>query len=617
MSKISKLEASIKEAQIAYYNGSEIISDDEYDALIYELIQLNPNHPLIIQIGAQIINEWKKEKHLYPLGSLNKVNSPEDMEEWIVSVAKNEEVFVTEKLDGLSIGCQYEDGGLIHAILRGAGGLEGEDILTNVLKMHGCVKNIPNFTGVLRGEIILTKSNHQAHFATYANPRNAASGLCRRFDGEGSQHLTVLFYQVLGQDFLSEQEQFDFLQKAKAITPNYKLCKSAKEVSQMWQEYQDKTRASLDYEIDGLVAAVNDVRVQEALGETNMRPKGKIAFKFANQFVKTTVKEIDFQVGNTGRITPVCWFEPVDILGSKVKKASVYNIAYITKLGLDVGAEILITKAGEIIPRVEKVVKSTGTIVAIPITCPTCDTNLLIEGEYLNCPNTEGCISQIEGRIKNWIKELNILELGDTLIEKLVKAELVKTPADLYTLTVQDLSELDRMGEKSAKNVYNSIWGRNPVPLDVFLGALSIPLIGSSSIRLLMEDGYDTLDAVRALTQEETEAIKGMGPARAASLVQGLIDNDDIINQLLDNGVEIKAIIVGKLTNKSFCFTGTMVNKRAELEQMVKEAGGTIKNVGKGLDYLVLSDETTTKAIKAKALGTKLLSEEDFLEMLE
>lgn len=247
---IANLELTIKDAQEAYYNGSEIISDDEYDALVYQLGCLDPKNAVLIQIGAVPTSEWKKHKHLFPLGSLNKVNVPKDMEQWITSTAKNKEIFITEKLDGLSIGCQYEDGELIHAPLRG-GGIEGEDILANVLRMHGCVKTIPGFTGVLRGEIVLTKSNHQAHFPTYANPRNAASGLCRRFDGEGSEHLTLMFYQVLGQKFLSEQAQFDFMKTVGLLIPNYKVCKSVKEVNQMWQEYQDGVRDSLDYEIDG------------------------------------------------------------------------------------------------------------------------------------------------------------------------------------------------------------------------------------------------------------------------------------------------------------------------------------------------------------------------------
>lgn len=618
MNKIKELELKITEAQTAYYNGEAIIDDDQYDALLYELSCLDPNNKVLIKIGAEPTNEWKKEKHLFPLGSLSKVNTPSEMAKWMSDSIPNQEVLVMDKLDGLSIGCQYEDGKLTKAILRG-GGEEGEDILTNVLKMNGIVKYIPNFTGVLRGEIILTKTNHLKYFADKSNPRNAASGICRRLDGEGCEHLTVMFYQVLGKDFSTEKDQFKFLEDNNCLIPKYKFCKTPTEVNDLWEEYQDTTRDSLDYEIDGLVVACSDIGVQESLGSVNLKPKGKMAFKFANQFIKTTVKEIRWVVGNSGRITPVCWVEPVNLLGSRVEKASVYNIAYINKLGLGVGADVLICKANEIIPRIEKVVKS-GTSEQLPTKCPVCNSEAEMVGENLVCTNVSTCTAQVEGRIKNWIKELNILEWGTSLLDKLVESGKVTTVADLYKLTIDDLASIDRMGKKSAKKCYDTLWASKEIPLDLFLGSLSIPMIGVSTIKQIIGSGCDCIDKFMQSNADYFETVPGVGPNKAQSLANGLKQNEQLITQILSNGVKIKENVVGKLTGYSICFTGTMTNKRAILEKMVVDAGGKVKSsVCKGLTYLVINDlnSTTSKTTAAKKLGTKLINEQQFLELVK
>jgi len=619
-SKIYKLSEQIKEAQNAYYNGSEIISDDEYDALIYELTCFDPSNQLLSKVGSDPSEQWVKEKHLHSLGSLNKVNFPNEMTKWIEETLCGKDVIVLDKLDGLSIGCQYTDGKLTKAVLRG-NGLEGENILRNVVKMKGVIKKLTSdFSGTIRGEIILTKTDHQAHFPTYSNPRNAASGLCRRLDGEGSEYLTLIVYDVIGNDLLQlETDKIKFLQQNRFILPNYKVCKKASDVNDLWQQYQNTIRDSLDYEIDGLVVSCNDIFFQQFLGETNMRPKGKIAFKFANQFIKTTVTKIEYQVGNSGRITPVCWFEQVLLLGSKIEKASVYNMSYINEHKLDVGADVLVCKANEVIPRIEKVIKQTGTVAKQPYFCPVCNSVLKMNGENLQCVNVDRCSAQIKGRIKNWVSELNILELGDTLMEKLVDSGFVKDVSDLYKLSVDDLCKIERMAEKSAENVYNSIWKNTELPLDQLIGSLSIPMVATSTAKLVVDAGYDNFDKIYSLSHNDLENIKGMGEIKAKSFVDGIKKNKDLINKLLLNGIKIKEKIVGKLTGISVCFTGSMVNKRPILEQMVIDAGGTVKgSVGKGLNILVIADvnSASSKAVSARRLGTKLISENEFIEIL-
>jgi DNA ligase (NAD+) len=630
--RIQELENKIFKARTDYYNHQPTVSDKVYDAWVDELRLLDPSNKAVTAIGAPVVpSEWKKAKHQIPMGSLDKVNTPAELLKWANDMAPGDKLFVTEKLDGLSIEVVYENGSLRQAITRGDGET-GEDVTVNVVKMGGIHSHLRSvtgkgtyhnstFTGSLRGEIIMCKSNHKLHFSDKANPRNAASGTCKRLDGVGVEYLDVLFYQVLGDvDFKFETDQFDWLEKYGCQTPNRWTFNNAEEVNKHWRQYQDTTRDKLDYDIDGLVVRVNDMEKQMVLGDKDMRPKGAIAFKFDNEYRESVIRDITWQVGNSGRLTPVATVDPVLLVGAMVSRASIYNMAYIEELGLDVGATVLVSRANDVIPRIEELVKSTGSIAKAPDKCPCCGTDTLMVGENLTCTNSSGCLPQIMGRIKNWIKELNLLEWGDTLIEKLVTTETVTNVADLYLLSVDDLADLDRMGQKSAQKCYDILWAHTEVPLEVFLGALSIPSIGQSTIKLIMKAGCDTLEKFGQLSAAEFEQVPGVGPVKAKLLADGLKHNQQLILDILDNGVSIKTRATGTLTNKSVCFTGSMKMKRPLLEKMAADAGADVKSsVGKGLTYLVIADtnSTSSKAVTARKLGTTLVSEEEFLELVK
>lgn len=629
--KIKELEKRILDARDAYYNSDNpILSDKAFDSLVDELKSINPNSKAITMIGApsHTTTEWKKAKHQITMGSLDKVNTPEDLIKWANDVAPNEELWVVEKLDGLSIELIYEYGFLIQAITRGDGFI-GEDITTNVINMGGVFKelydfnsNLPDtFTGSLRGEIIMTKSNHRSYFVDKANPRNAASGVSKRLDGIGSEHLDILFYQVLGDvDFSYEQEQYYWLVCHKLKTPNAWLFNNSKYLCDFWRKYQDSERNKLDYDIDGLVVRVNNLAIQTFLGDKDLRPKGAIAFKFDNETRESIIRAIVWQVGNSGRLTPVATIDPVTLVGATVTRASLYNLAYVEELKLDVGATVLISRANDVIPRVEELVIGTGTIMQPPAQCPECNGVVGLVGENLHCTNSILCPAQIIGRIKNWISELNLLEWGEALLEKLVISGKILNVADLYKLTVDDLASIDRMGKKSAQKCYDILWQASEIPLETFLGGLSISMIGSTTIKLIINSGIDSLDKFLVSNATEFEKVAGVGPIKAKSLEDGLYANRDLIRSLLNNGVKIKPRITGKLANKSICFTGSMVNKRPILEKMAMDAGADIKNtVGKGLNYLVIADinSTSSKAITARRVGTCLLSEEQFLELIK
>ncbi|MCZ2222493.1 MAG: NAD-dependent DNA ligase LigA [Chitinophagales bacterium] len=616
--KVKELETKIAEAQENYYNKQPMVSDEVYDSWIDELKDLDPENKLLSIVGFEPTSEWKKAKHKIPMGSLDKVNSKDEFIKWVTEISDKHNLLVTEKLDGISIEVIYEDGKFFQAITRGSG-VEGEDITVNVKKMKGIKSKLKEpYSGSLRGEIILKKSDWKNHFPEYSNPRNAASGIAKRLDGVGCEHLTVFFYQEVSDNTLQTEEQvFSFLNNVELNVPNYKIC-SIDEVGTIWDEYQEFKREQLDYDIDGLVVKFNNIDFQLSLGEKNLRPKGAIAFKFASKMKETLIKDIKWQVGNSGRVTPVAVIEPV-IIDAKIENASIYNIAYINKLGIDIGAKVLVSRRNDVIPRIEQVIESTGSIAKAPENCPSCNSKLFLDGENLHCINYD-CQAQIIGRIKNWISGLNILEWGDTLVEKLVLSNKVKDISDLYKLSIGDLSSIDRMAEKSATKCFNIIWNNSIIDLEIFLGSLSFPLIGRSTIKMITSSGLDTLEKILNCNLEDLEKINGVGPIKARSLFDSLKVNKVLIDKIINNGVKIKEKTIGKFTGKRFVFTGKMENKRQDLEQIVIDNGGEVKSsISKDVNYLVIADPNSgsSKAIAARKNGTLCISEKEFLEMVK
>lgn len=624
MNKIKDLEDKIIKARAAYYNtGAPVVSDKVFDAWVDELAELDPKNSAIINIGSEPVSNWEKYNHIVPLGSLNKVQTHEEYLKWHNKyIAQDDKVFLTLKLDGLSVSLIYENGLLVKAATRGSGSC-GELITYNVAKMIGIpLKLNKKINATIRGEILLSKNNHNIYFKEYSNPRNAASGISRRYDGTGSDKLTVFAYQILTDDLNidTQFDQFKVLEQLNFSVPTHYILNSVQEVCDLKEKYQASERENYEFELDGLVAHNNDLHKQAAFGFNNNRPYASIAIKFDSVAKEGFISDIKIQVGNSGRLTPVAVFSPkIQLMGAEVERASLHNFSNIADLGIDIGATVLVCRSNEVIPFIEEVIQSTGTIFKTPSNCPECGSPIIEKGEYVQCPNVESCPAQQAGRIKNWIKELNILEWGDSLIERLVESKKVNNIADLYKLTTDDLAGLERMGQKSAQKCHALLWTSKEIPLEIFLGALSIPLIGQSTIKLIMESGSDTLDKILQLDVVDFEKVPGVGPVKAKSLADGLKSNKQLISNLLSNGIKIREKINGKFSSKSFVFTGTMVNKRNVLEDMVKNNGGIVKSsVSKGVDYLVIADpnSTSSKAVSARKFGIKLISEEEFLGMV-
>jgi DNA ligase (NAD+) len=619
--RIEELEANVTSASLAYYNDVPTVTDAVYDAWRDELSLLKPDSYVLKLVGAPAVGEWLKVRHLFTMGSLDKVQSPDELVLWAKKVQRTpgDQLLVTEKLDGISISLRFEDGLLVQALTRGDGTV-GEDITPNVRRMKGVPKSV-GVSGqlVVRGEILLLKEDHKNHFSDKANPRNAASGISKRLNGKGSEHLSVVTYQIVdGIELSTEGAQFQELYRLGFKIPSWSIVDGAEQVGVIWERYQEELRDQLPFEIDGLVIRLNDLTYQMSLGDTHGRPNGAVAFKFSPPARETTARDLIWQVGGTGRITPVAVFDAVNLLGAEVTRASLYNQAYIDQIGFDIGAKILVARANDVIPRVSEVLASTGTVAKAPSRCPVCSSETARDGEYVVCQNVAECPAQVTGRLKQWIAEQGVLEWGEALLQKLVDQGLVRGVADLYKVSQADIAGLDRMAQKSAENAYKALWASSPMTLENLLGGLSIPLCATSTITLITSAGYDSLDKIGAATVEQLQAIPGVGPKRAQALSHWFRQHGASAYAVLAAGVLLKSRSAGPLSGKSVCFTGKSERKRAELEKLASDAGALVKSsVGKGLTYLVLADpdSTSSKAVAARENGTTCISEASFVAM--
>jgi DNA ligase (NAD+) len=441
-----------------------------------------------------------------------------------------------------------------------------------------------------------------------------ASGTAKRFDGNGCEHLTVLFYDLEGEETDDEIQKFERLEQLGFETPN-RYPSNLDGVVALYQEYSNSKRAAVDYEIDGLVIRCNQVRTQALLGELGGRPRAAVALKFASQTRVTKLNRIVWDTGDSGRVTPIAEFDRVWIGGAHLERATLHNIANVKALGISEGDEILVSRRNDVIPQVEEVVVKHGPPIIIPTTCAVCDSKLVATGEFISCRNDE-CRAVVEGRIKNWVEAQDVHDFGEHIIGELVRAKLVSHPSDLYTLEVADVAKLDRMGTISAKKILANLRAKLPLALPLFLASLGIEHFALVTAKLIVRHGFDTLEKVRAVTVDELTKIPGLGPSKAKVVVEGLLARSDEIDRLLAVGVVPTAPKEGgPLAGLSFCFTGALSKPRKEYEGIVEQHGGTLSSgVTKDLNYLIMADPNSgsSKAEKARKYGTKCIDEAEF-----
>ena len=644
--EIKDLVEQLQQARDAYYNDDPVMSDAEYDALEDELRELDSKNLFFKQVGskAEKSTKWKRVQHSAPMGSLMKVQTQEEFDKWAADIeAKlskaeqagdidkvSRDVVFSDKLDGISLSLHYENGKFKQGLTRGDG-IIGEDISRNVRLMKGFVEEVRDLTGHIRAEIVLKKSDHKKHVPEYKNPRNAASGIAKReSDPKPCQYLTIICYQMLSDqhDIKTKSVEFKLLKALGFITPRWKKVKPS-DVAAIYTDYVDKTRDELDYEIDGGVIEHDDLRAMEHLGDHDGRPKGARAFKFPHAQQPTRLREIVWQVGNSGRVTPVAYFDTVELAGASVSQASLHNLGNIGRLAdacpqklLGMSDMILVSRRNDVIPYVEKVLKpSKNSRFGAPKKCPSCDTPLKMKGEYLMCDNGVRCGAQQSGSIKRWVQKLDIKDWGETLIETLCENGMVTTIADLYGLDENALAAVTmsgkKVGQSTAKRVLKNLHAKKELRIADFVGSLGIELWGRSMVKMIVDAGIDTLEKMEDAAVRDIGRVPKVGETKAVAFVDGFGRRKKIIDDLLAAGVKVRAPIVGgKLSGVSFCFTGI---RDPSFSAQIEDAGGAIKgSVGKGLTYLVAKDPKSTsgKAKKARAQGTKVIGLEEAKALL-
>ena len=634
MTRVEELEQLITKYQKSYYDGEGEISDAEFDKLWDELKALDPNNAILHRVGADSGN-FAKIQHIMPMGSQEKAANPEQFLAW-AEKHQYDEYLVEYKLDGASLELQYEKGYLVRAVTRGDGTI-GDDITANARKMGGVNAAIFKdgvlvpFTGGVRGEVIMTHQVHKDYFSDKANCRNAANGLMKRKDGQGSEYLKLITYDALSTDgqtwFSNEEEKIKWLMDCGFNVVKLVICKSADRVIAYRAKVMEE-RKSIEYDIDGLVIKERKINLEDA---RRARPDHQIAFKFSLEEAVSTLRQVEWSI-NGGTYTPVAIFDEVELNGTKVQRASLANPDKMRQLGVRIGSHVVVVKRGEIIPKIESVVEEKNietSEVPFPCTCEVCGTKLVDEGSRLFCPNKE-CSKRVLHQLLKYQSVVDIRDLGVTLITSLFNDQRLKSISDIYTLTVEDLvpyflnEESMEADKKSlgAQKVYNSIQSHRKMKLSTFVGAFDIEGVAETSAEKLVAAGFNTLEKLLAAHEDHIASVPGFAEIMAHTIVEGLAENADEMRQLVAAGtISLETEGEGKLSGKSFCFTGELnTMKRADAEALVKKNGGSIKSsVTKDLSYLVTNDTTSgsSKNVKAAKFGIPIIDEKAFLELVK
>jgi DNA ligase (NAD+) len=646
--RINELRDRIRTANDQYYQSDNPdLTDAEYDSFMNELRTLEAKHPNLItpdsptqRVGARAVtSSFAPVKHPNAMTSLDNAFSLEDLrsfEEKINNVMGVKEVaraYVCElKIDGLSINILYKKGKLEWAATRGDGET-GEDVTANILTIPSIPTQLPEpFDLEVRGEVYLSREEFAAinarleeeGEATFKNPRNAAAGTLRQKDANktASRNLKAYFYglgNVRGLPISSQVELLEFLARMGfPISRDYALVEGPDGI-EAYHQKQIANRANLEFDADGSVAKVNDLRLQEDIGFTSRAPRWAIAYKFPVEEVATNLNAITVQVGRTGKITPVAELEPRLLEGSTVARATLHNQDFIQGLDLRIGDKVVIRKAGGVIPEVVKVLlehrRADSQAWAFPSECPECGTPLIREGAHHFCSNPS-CKAQAFGRLEYFVSRdaMDIAGFGGERLAQAIQAGLLRDPADLYKLTLEQLAALDRMGEKSAKKLIDQIRDSKTQDLSRVIAALGIPMIGEK-VSVTLEKNFPDMDAIIAASEDQFAAISGFGPTIAASLARAFKDPRilDLIKRLQAAGVNMDSNVqaVGtQLAGLTFVITGTLSRPRDEISKQLEGMGARVTgSVTKKTSYLIAGAEAGSKLEKAQELKVPVLDE--------
>ncbi len=659
--RVKKLKKLIDYHRYMYHvHDKEEISSDALDSLKKELFDLEERFPHLItpdsptqRVEGKPLKEFKKVAHYRPMLSFQDAFSESDMEDFekrIKRITDREiDYFCELKIDGLAVELVYENGVFLNGSTRGDGTV-GEDVTGNLKTIEAIPLRLYNKEGseksvVVRGEVFiskkefskLNKERKKEGLPLYANPRNIAAGSVRQLDPRipAKRKLDFFAYDLVadtkeheailpfGSD--THQKKHKILRKMGFKTVNKeRYCKDLREVFRFYKEVE-KERSGYPYEIDGIAVFVNDNKTFEELGVVGKAPRGGIAYKFPLEQRTSIVENVVFQVGRTGVVTPVAVLSPVSLAGVTVSRATLHNEDEIKRLGVHTGDTVVVGRAGDVIPRVMKVLKELRTgkekPVYFPKKCPLCKSKLVRpEGEARWYCKEKRCHGVKKERFTHFVskKGMDIDGVGEKMIEKLLSEGVISHPAELFELKEGDLVALERFADKSASNTISAIKDKKKVPLSRFLYALSIPHVGELTARLLSLK-FKNLENLQKAPFSDLSEINGIGPVVAGSVVDFFNENGDLVSKLKSVGIKITEDRSGTaLRGKSFVITGTLSSlSREEAKEKVTTAGGKVSSsVSSSTGYLVCGDNPGTKLEKAKELGVKVLNEEDFLKLL-
>ncbi len=657
--RIENLKSEIREHEYNYYVLSQpVISDSEYDLLLSELKKLEIEYPEFKtadsptqRLSISIQEGFKTVEHKQKMFSLDNTYSFDEIYDWEKRLLKviNDEKFdymVELKIDGLSANLTYEKGQLVVGATRGDG-QQGEDVTANIKTIRSIPlflrgNDIPDFIEI-RGEVYMNKKEFyklnnerkEKQEILFANPRNAASGSLKLLDTSvtASRNLSFFAHSLGEAEGIKIKDQFNYYKLIKnlgiPINENNKLCSNIKEVIDYCEYWQNK-RDSLNYEIDGMVIKVNSIDLQKKLGFTLKSPRWAIAYKFPARQITTVVKKININVGRTGVITPTAELEPKLCGGVVIKNATLHNFEEIQRLSLRENDVVLVERAGDVIPKIVKVIERKGKEdFKVPLNCPVCNSLIIKAKEQevaFRCVNSL-CPAQLEQGLIHFVSRdaMNIEGLGDAIISQLVNLKLVNNFADLYTLKREDLLKLDLVKDKKADNLIKAIEKSKSNGLSRLLFGLGIRHVGQKIASILAEK-FSSMDKLIIAKKEDFDSIYEVGSVIAESIINyfKLKSTKDLIFELKKVGVKLeedikKLNVSSKFSGKIFIFTGELTKyTREEAQSIVQSLGGKIASgINKKIDFVVVGENAGSKLEKAAQLGLKTISELEFIELIK
>lgn len=637
--RMRELVDTLNDYAYRYYVLDEpIVSDKEYDKMYDELVALEKSSGTVLfdsptkRVGGEPLKAFESHTHLHRLYSLDKCNSFDELRAWFEKIKQAlgyaPECTLEYKLDGLTICLTYRNGKLATGATRG-NGETGENVTEQVTTIRSVPLTIP-FKGVLeaQGEGIMRISALNKYNETAAvplkNPRNGVAGAIRNLDVKetAKRNLDVMFYNVNyfdGDVAMSQTEQIEFLKNNRFKTG---MCFVSNDIEKIIEKINSVDRSTLDFAIDGMVVKVNDNGIRHALGYTDKFPKWAIAYKFEAEETTTELKDVLWQVGRTGKLTPLAILEPVELCGATVQRATLNNYGDICRKGVTIGSRVFIRRSNDVIPEILGVAQRGDNPQAIekPTTCPVCGSGLVEEGANLFCPNFYGCRQQIVARIVQFCSKecMDIDGISIKTAEQLYDILSVRSAAQLYELTATDLEKIDGFKDKKITNFINAVRKSKEVDLAHFIGALCIDNVGRKTARDLAER-FGSVDALRAATIEELVEIPDIGDIVAQSIVEYFEKHGEVVDRYKAIGIDPHYEKVdGKLGGLKFVLTGSLPSlTRGEAKNMIERAGGVVQSaVSNATDIVVAGEAAGSKLEKARKLGKKIIDENELMNMI-